>query len=77
MDNHLEKLLEDFFSIKISISNNGERYRESLGVALSPSCTSLSHAIGKIQSGAGSGSGRWVLEILSSARKNVSAQITY
>ena len=35
MDNHLEKLLEGIFSIKISIPNNEERYRESLGVALS------------------------------------------
>jgi len=29
LDNHLEKLLEDIFSIKISIPSYEERYRES------------------------------------------------
>ena len=36
LDNHLEKLLETF-SINISIPNNEEKYRESLGVALKSS----------------------------------------
>ena len=35
MENHLKKLLEGIFFIKISIPNNEEKYRESLGVALS------------------------------------------
>jgi hypothetical protein len=34
LDNHLEKLLEGIFQSKSLFSNNGERYRESLGVAL-------------------------------------------
>ena len=35
LENHLKKLLEGIFFIKISIPNNEEKYRESLGVALS------------------------------------------